>query len=145
MLKNSYGKVLELFISVKSDKKRLSKETLDVDVKGVLGDKFYAKDENRLILVTSTDAYSLAKANGVDLEYGDLGENILIDKSINHLPMGERFKIGEVVFEITQNCTLCNGLSLLDSKLPKILKHDRGIFVKAVTNGTIKKDNNVIV
>ena len=81
--------VLALFISVENDKKRVHKEKLVLDENGVLEDKFYAKNPNRLILITSTTAYALAKENGVELEYGSLGENILIDKNINHLTIGE--------------------------------------------------------
>ena len=137
--------VLALFISVNNEKKRLSKEQLELDEKGVLGDKFYAKNNNRLILITSTTAYMLAKKSGVELEYGSLGENILIDQSINELVIGDRFKVGEILLEVTQNCTLCNGLSILDSKLPEILKNDRGLFAKAVTNGIIKKNDIIII
>lgn len=137
--------ILALFISLDSDKKRVDKEKLELDVNGVLGDKFYGKNTNRLILITSTAAYRLAKSNGVDLQYGSLGENILVDQNINTLAIGDQFKIGDVLLEVTQNCTLCNGLSVLDPKLPEILKNDRGIFVKAVTSGIIKKDDIIII
>lgn len=139
------AQVLALFISVDNDKKRVPKENLELDEMGVLDDKFYAKNINRLILITSTTAYALAKSSGVELEYGSLGENILIDQNINHLSLGDRFKIGDVVLEVTQNCTLCNGLSILDPKLPEVLKNDRGLFVKAIVSGTIKKDDIIII
>jgi MOSC domain-containing protein YiiM len=138
------SRVLALFISVDNDKKRVSKKELELDEMGVLEDKFYAKNPNRLILIASTAAYALAKNCGVELEYGSLGENILIDQNINHLSLGDRLKIGDVVLEITQNCTLCNGLSLLDPKLPEVLKNDRGLFAKAIVSGTIKKDDIII-
>jgi len=138
-------RVLALFISVDNEIKRLSKEHLELDDKGVLDDKFYAKNNNRLILITSTAAYMLAKNSGVELEYGSLGENILIDQAINELAIGDRFRIGETLLEVTQNCTLCKGLSILDSKLPEILKNDRGLFAKAITNGIIKKNDIIII
>lgn len=139
------SRVLALFVSVDNDKKRVYKEKLELDEMGVLEDKFYAKNSNRLILIASTTAYALAKSSGVELEYGSLGENILIDQNLHGLSIGNQFRIGEIVLEITQNCTLCNGLSLLDPKLPEILKNDRGIFVKAVTSGIIKKDDIIII
>ncbi|MDD5211440.1 MAG: MOSC domain-containing protein [Sulfuricurvum sp.] len=138
-------RVLALFISVDNEKKRVHKEKLELDEKGVFEDKFYAKNTNRLVLITSTAAYALAKSSGVELEYGSLGENILVDQNINQLAIGNRFKIGEVVLEVTQNCTLCNGLSIIDPKLPEILKNDRGLFAKAVANGIVKKEDLVII
>ncbi len=138
-------RVLALFISVENEKNRVHKEKLELDVNGVLEDKFYAKNNNRLILITSITAYTLAKESGVELDYGSLGENILIDENINHLTVGNQFKIGEIVLEITQNCTLCNGLSIIDPSLPEILKNDRGLFAKTVTKGSIKKGDIVII
>jgi len=139
------ARVLALFISVVNEKKRVHKEKLELDENGVLEDKFYAKNNSRLILITSIAAYTLAKESGVELEYGSLGENILIDKNINHLTVGNQFKIGEIILEITQNCTLCNGLAIINPKLPEILKNDRGVFAKTVTNGIIKKGDSVII
>ena len=139
------ARVLALFISVDDEKKRVEKDKLELDSKGVLSDKFYGKNSNRLVLITSANAYALAKSSGVELEYGSLGENILIDQSINQLAIGDRFTIGEMLLEVTQNCTLCNGLSILDSKLPEILKNDRGLFAKAVRNGIIKKNDIIII
>jgi len=138
-------RVLALFISVDTEKKRVDKDKLELDEMGVLEDKFYAKNTNRLILITSANAYALSEANGIELEYGSLGENILIDQNINHLSVGDQFKIGEVVLEITQNCTLCNGLSVIDPKLPEVLKNDRGLFAKTVTNGIIKKGDIIFI
>ncbi len=138
------NKVLKLFITTNDDKKRFEKEIIEIDENGVLGDKFYAKNSNRLILVTTLGAYALAKDKEIELAHGALGENILIDTDISHLHAGDRFQIGEVILEITQNCTLCNGLSVLDKKLPKILKDDRGVFVKTLTHGTIKIGDKIV-
>jgi MOSC domain-containing protein YiiM len=139
------ARVLALFISVDDEIKRVPKEKLELDENGVLEDKFYSKKKDRLILITSLAAYTLAKDSGVNLEYGSLGENILVDKNINNLRVGNQFRIGEMVLEITQNCTLCKGLSTIDDKLPDILKHDRGIFAKAITNGIIKNGDIVLI
>ncbi|MBU0631243.1 MOSC domain-containing protein [bacterium] len=138
MSKKILGKVVKLYITVSSDAPREVKKELQLENEGVIGDKFYAKDMNRLILITSLDSYKMVEESGISIEHGSLGENILIDGSIKSLNLGDRFIIGDVTLEITQNCTLCNGLSKINSKLPKLLKDDRGIFAKALTNGTIR-------
>lgn len=138
MSKKLLSKVIKLYITVSSDVPRELRQELELENEGVVGDKFYAKDMNRLILITSLDSYKMVQESGISIEHGSLGENILIDGSIKALALGDRFTIGDVTLEITQNCTLCNGLSKINSKLPKLLKDDRGIFAKAVTNGTIR-------
>lgn len=142
---SSEAHIVELFVSVDSDQKRIRKENIEIDPNGIVGDKFYAKNLNRLILLTSLRAYELAKSFDINLEHGSLGENILIDYDISHLRVGDTMTIGDVVLEITQECTLCNGLSVLDAKLPTVLKTDRGLFAKAIIGGIIKKNDTIII
>ena len=145
-MKNTYGTVRALFIST-GDPKRPRKEvtSLEVDTNGIIGDKFYAKDPHRSILISSQQSYEIAKENGIDIEVGSLGENIFIDINPYTLLPGETIKIGEIELEVTQNCTLCKGLSSLNSKLPKLLKNDRGIFVKAKKKGRISLKDLVTI
>jgi len=142
MSKSSSGIVMELFLSIK-DVGRKNCEEIDVNVNGILSDKFYAKDINRSILITSNESYLLAKENAIDAKYGSLGENILIDLNPYGLKLGERIVVGEVELEITQNCTICNSLAKVDEKLPSILKNDRGIFARVIKSGKIRKGDIV--
>jgi MOSC domain-containing protein YiiM len=132
------GRVLSLNLSRKEDGQRVSSEELLVDMQGVRGDKFYGKDPQRSILITALGSYAMAEAEGIKISYGSLGENILVDYNLYHLAPGTIFEIGDAVLEITQNCTLCKSLSKVDSKLPKLLKNDRGFFAKVVKEGSIR-------
>lgn len=146
MYTNNVGTVLDLFISIKDEEgitRTITQEHLDLDINGVLNDKFYGKDPQRSILLSSTESYTLASDNAIEMPLGSLGENILMDFNPYQLQLGERLKIGEVILEITQECTLCKGLSKVDPKAPKLLKKHRGIFAKAVTDGTIRKSDPI--
>ena len=142
-MEKSIGRVVELFISKRDKPKRISKTSLNVDENGIVDDKFYAKDIERSILLTSIESYQLALEHGIKMPYGALGENILIDYNPYGLAIGTELKIGEVILEVTQNCTLCNHLSTIDKRLPRLLKEDRGIFVKVISVGSIEKSNKV--
>ena len=136
----SSGKILELFVSKKPA------DNIELDNGGVVGDKFYAKEIARSVLISTIESYELAKQNGIDTPLGSLGENILMDYNPYHLPIGSKIQIGNSsVLEITQNCTLCKSLTKVDSKLPKILKDDRGVFAKVIKNGIIKKGDRVYI
>ncbi len=143
MSKQEIGKVLNLFISVKGEISRIKKDEISLDNNGVKEDKFYSKDDLRAILVTSISSYNLALENHITMIEGDLGENIILDCDIYHLKPHDRFRIDSIELEVTQNCTLCNGLSKVHPKLPKLLKDGRGIFVKAINSGCVKKDAKV--
>jgi len=137
------GKVLELFISQKGSSSRTLREKLYLDSPGVVDDKFYNKDINRSVLISSLKSYNMAQEHNIAIEYGTLGENILIDYNPYNLPEGTQIKIGEVTLEISQSCTLCKSLTKVDNKLPKILKDDRGIFTKVIKSGFIHKNDKV--
>ena len=135
------GNVLKMFISSKNG--RISKTELSFDAKGVIEDKYYDKDIQRSVLITSIESYELALSKGVDAPHSALGENLLIDYNPYHLKEGAQLQIGELVLEISQHCTLCKSLAKVDNALPKLLKNDRGIFAKVVKEGTISTGDNI--
>ena len=129
------GKVLNLFVTNNDTQKtRLSCKSVVIDEQGILQDKFYGKNLQRSILITSIHSYKMAQEAGIDIEHGSLGENILIDINPYGLKKGSRIVLDNIELEITQNCTLCQGLSSVNAKLPKLLKNDRGIFAKVIKN-----------
>ena len=144
-MSNIRGKILNLFIAKQGDSEKDNLDEIKVDEYGVIGDKFYAKDIQRSILISTIDSYKLARKNNIELSIGSLGENILMDYNPYSLPIGSKIKIGNSILEITQNCTLCKSLTKVNSKLPKLLKDDRGVFAKVVKSGVIKKGDRVYI
>lgn len=137
------GKILALFESHKGESKRVEKSVLILDENGVQNDKFYAKDRERSVLISSTESYALAEESGIALAHGELGENIILDFNPYTLPIGTYLEIDEVVLQISQNCTLCKSLTKVDSRLPKLLKKDRGIFAKVIKSGVVSVGTEV--
>ncbi|MGE4419089.1 MAG: MOSC domain-containing protein [Sulfurimonas sp.] len=145
MTDKNVGKVLELFISTKENSKRINKSAINLDDFGVIGDKFYNKQINRSVLITSTHSYELIKSYDIDMPLGSLGENIFIDYNPYNLPIGTQLKIGSTLLEISQNCTICTHLSAIDKRVPKLIKNDRGIFAKVIKGGEISKEDFVYI
>ncbi len=135
------GKILELFYSTNDG--RVNTTELTLDQKGVVEDKYYDKDIQRSVLITSLESYKLATSHGINAPYSALGENLLIDYNPYHLKPGAKLIINNMELEISQNCTLCKSLTKVDSKLPKLLKDDRGIFAKVISSGIINKGDNI--
>lgn len=139
------GKVLRLFITQDDkNKTRIEQPYIDTDENGILHDKFYSKNSQRAILITSLQSYEMASEKNIHLTVGALGENILIDINPYHLKAGDKITIGDTTLEITQNCTLCKGLSTINSQLPKLLKNDRGIFAKVIEGSSFIKVGDTI-
>ena len=135
------GKVSSLFFSPPNG--RTSSNVLSFDTKGIVDDKHYDTKVERSVLITSLESYTLVKSHGIEASYGVLGENLLIDYNPYHLSSGDRLQIGNVILEISQHCTLCKSLTTVDSRLPKLLKNDRGIFAKVIQAGSIEEGNDI--
>ncbi len=137
------GKVIDLFVSVQGSSTRVEKESIHLDPKGIVEDKYYDKNIQRSVLITSEASYALADKNHIRLPFGALGENILINYNPYHLTAGDQLRIGDVILEISQNCTMCDHLSKIDENLPTLLKEDRGIFARVIEGGVIKKEDKI--
>jgi MOSC domain-containing protein YiiM len=135
------GTISSLFYSPSTG--RTATEIFSLDSKGIIADKHYDKDIDRSVLITSLESYRLVESHGINVPFGALGENLLIDYNPYSLSAGSKLKIGTVILEISQHCTLCKSLTQLDAKLPKLLKNDRGIFSKVVKSGTISIDDDI--
>lgn len=140
--KECVGRVIALF---KKEKIRKSYNELNLDKNGVLGDKFYAKDVSRSVLLSSLYSYNKIKKENIDISFGALDENILIDFNPYSLKIGTKIEIGEVLFKISQPCTICGHLSSIDKKVPKLLKEDRGVFIQVIKGGAIFVDDRVFL
>ena len=141
-MSHTIARILSLFIT-NHNSDTLSKSSLKMDEKGILEDKHYDKERDRSVLITSTKAYTMAKKEDISMEYGSLGENIVIDYNLHLLNPGDRLEIGEIILEIVQNCTLCNHLSAIDKRVPKLLREDRGVFAKVVKGGRLHLNDEV--
>ena len=138
-MKKEIGRVLNLFIS------KQKQDELLLDESGIVGDKFYAKDTDRSVLLISQDSYDLTKKQNIELQNGMLGENILLSFNPYSFKLGTKIIIADAVLEISKNCTICNSLSYLDEKLPEILKNDRGIFAKVIKGGVIRTNDKIFL
>lgn len=139
------GKIITLFISDPIAKEKIEKESIEVDEQGIIDDKYYNKDINRSILLTSKRSYNLALSHGIKIPKGALGENLLMDYNPYTLNTGAQLYIGETILEISQNCTICSHLSIIDERVPELLKNDRGVFAKVVKGGKIYKSDDIFI
>jgi MOSC domain-containing protein YiiM len=140
---NKVGTVSLLFYSPSLGRRNTPFFTLDKQ--GINDDKHYNKNISRSVLIASKESYILAKKHHIEIDFGALGENILIDYNPYHLQEGQKIQIGNTVLSISQACTLCKSLTSIDSKLPKLLKEDRGIFAQVIVSGHIKEGDSVFL
>jgi MOSC domain-containing protein YiiM len=137
------GKVLKTFSATKesSGLPRPSVESLNlIEGFGIENDKFAGKKLEQTVMIVGMKSYEIALENGIKLELGSLGENILLDFDPHDFNIDEEIFIGDSIIKITQICTVCNHLSVFDKELPNLLKSHRGLYCKIIKSGLITKD-----
>jgi MOSC domain-containing protein YiiM len=101
--------------------------------------------ENRAVLVYQLDSYrfwqeELGRSN---LEYGTFGENFTVDGlSDDHVCIGDRFRIGEAVFEVSQPRVTCYraGIRIGEPELAaKLVTAGRpGFYFRVLQQGEVQ-------
>ena len=84
-----------------------------------------------------------------DLGYGTFGENLTIDGlPDDEVCIGDRYRIGEAEFEVTQPRVTCYrvGLRLGEPDMPALLvsHHRPGFYMRVITEGRIQAGDAII-
>ena len=143
---NNLGKVLETFSATKESsglpRPKVKELNLIKDF-GIENDKFAGKKLDQTVMIVGLKSYEIAKEKGINLEFGCLGENILLDFDPHELEIGTNLIFQDAIIQITQVCTVCSHLSVFDETLPLLLKGHRGVYCKIINSGLISKDTIV--
>ncbi len=146
MSRKELGKIIETFSATKesSGLPRPKVDSLNlVEGFGIENDKFAGKKLDQTVMIIGVESYEIAKKVRIELIYGSLGENILLDFDPHILNVGTKLMIGESVIEITQICTVCSHLAVFGDNLPQLLKNHRGLYCKIIKSGIVNKNMKV--
>jgi len=123
---------------------------LNIDGDGQ-GDRTGHGGEQRAVLVYQLDSYRhWARHFGRDdLSYGNFGENLTVDgMPDDQVCIGDRYRIGEAEFEITQPRVTCYrvGMRLGEPELPALLvsHHRPGFYMRVITEGHIQAGAEIV-
>ena len=139
-------KVLGTFSATINDKSKVRPKRDKLELikdYGIKDDKFALKNLDQSVLIVPIDAYNITKNEDIELEFGSLGENILVDFNIMDMPIDTKLKIGDAVVEITQKCTMCNHLAVFDKRVPRLVRNHRGVYCKIIESGIVKKGMSI--
>lgn len=107
--------------------------------------------EQRAVLVYQLDSYRhWRRLFGLDeLEQGAFGENFTVDGlSDAEVCVGDRYRIGEAVFEVTQPRVTCFrvGMRLGQPQLPALLvaHHRPGFYLRVITEGYVAPGSEIV-
>jgi MOSC domain-containing protein YiiM/ferredoxin len=107
--------------------------------------------EQRAVLVYQIQSYRHWQrhfARG-DFDYGQFGENLTVDGlADDEVRIGDRYRIGEAEFEVTQPRVTCYrvGLRLGEPELPALLvsHHRPGFYMRVVAEGHVQAGDPIV-
>jgi ferredoxin-NADP reductase/MOSC domain-containing protein YiiM len=121
---------------------------IDGDGQGDLGGH---GGEQRAVMVYQTESYDFWKdyLSRDDLQPGHFGENFTIDGlSDQEVCIGDRYRIGDAEFEVTQPRVTCFriGLRLEEPEMPNLLvaQHRPGFYFRVITEGHVRAGDDIV-
>jgi ferredoxin-NADP reductase/MOSC domain-containing protein YiiM len=137
------GKVVHTAVWKRPVPGRVMARRLNLDGDGQ-GDLAGHGGENRAVMVYQLDSYHYweTQLQRQDLEYGQFGENLTVDGlADNEVCIGDRYRIGSALFEVTQPRVTCYrvGLRMNNPQMPTLLvAHKRpGFYFRVIEEGEI--------
>jgi ferredoxin-NADP reductase/MOSC domain-containing protein YiiM len=128
----------------------LTVRRLNIDGDGQ-GDTNGHGGENRAVLVYQAESYEHWRSHygRDDIEFGSFGENFTVDGlGDDQVCIGDRFRIGEAEFEVTQPRVTCFrvGMRLGEPDLPSLLvaHHRPGFYLRVLTEGDVRAGDEIV-
>src|SRR5262245_47196602 len=107
--------------------------------------------EHRAVFVYQIDSYRYweQQLSRNDFSYGQFGENFTVDGlADDHVCIGDRYRVGEAVFEVTQPRVTCYrvGIRMADPQIPALLisHHRPGFYLRVLREGAVQAGDEII-
>ena len=134
------GKIMAVNISERkgTQKKNIHSATLIEDF-GIEKDA-HAGKWHRQVSLLSYDRIEDFRARGAEVEDGAFGENLVVQGfDFSSLPVGTRFRCGDVVLELTQIGKECHHGCAIFQKMGDCIMPREGVFTKVIHGGIIRE------
>jgi ferredoxin-NADP reductase/MOSC domain-containing protein YiiM len=121
---------------------------IDGDGQGDLGGH---GGEHRAVFVYQLDSYRYwqKELHRNDFSYGQFGENFTVEGlTDDRVCIGDRYRIGEAVFEVTQPRVTCYrvGMRMNDPRIPALLvsHHRPGFYLRVISEGPVQAGDDIV-
>jgi ferredoxin-NADP reductase/MOSC domain-containing protein YiiM len=107
--------------------------------------------EQRAVFVYQIESYQYwqDQLGRDDFEYGQFGENFTVTGlGDDQVCIGDRYRIGEAVFEVTQPRVTCYrvGIRMNDPQIPALLvsRHRPGFYLRVLREGAVQAGDDIV-
>ena len=142
---NKLGKLIAICTSEKKGTQKQQVETAMLrENHGIEGDA-HAGNWHRQVSLLGLEKIEDFRARGAEVKFGAFGENLVIEGfDFRNLPVGTRFRIGDVLLEMTQIGKECHTHCAIYHMVGDCIMPREGVFAKVVHGGAIKVGDEVV-
>ena len=138
------GKLIAICTSEKkgTQKQQVESAVLREDY-GIEGDA-HAGNWHRQVSLLGLEKIESFRERGAEVEFGAFGENLVIEGfDFRNLPVGTRFRIGDVLLEMTQIGKECHTHCAIYHMVGDCIMPREGVFAKVLEGGEVKVGDEV--
>ena len=100
---------------------------------------------HRQVSLLSYEKIEDFRKRGADVGFGAFGENLVVDGfDFRSIPVGTRFRCGEVLLEMTQIGKECHTHCQIYHKMGECIMPHEGVFAKVIIGGRISVDDEMV-
>ena len=138
------GKVLAVCISTEKGTAKRNVQRAELKAgHGLTGDA-HAGQWHRQVSLLSYQKIEDFRNKGAKVEYGDFGENLVVDGiDLSSLPTGTFLECGDVVLEITQIGKECHSRCAIYNEMGDCIMPREGIFARVTRGGFINTGDEI--
>lgn len=140
------AKILGICISEKKGTQKHEVESARLIPNHGIENDAHAGKWHRQVSMLNFEKIEEFRAKGVDVSFGAFGENLIIDEfDFRSLPVGTRFKIGDVLLELTQIGKECHSHCAIYHAVGDCIMPREGVFTEVLVGGVIKVGDEVLM
>ena len=138
------GRILAICISEKKGvQKRPIEEAVLIEDWGIEKDAHGGKWHRQGSLL-SFEKIEGFRAKGAEVDFGDFGENLVVEGfDLRQIPVGTRFRIGDVILELTQIGKECHSHCAIYHAVGDCIMPREGVFTEVIKGGKIKTGDTI--
>ena len=138
------GRILAICISEKKGvQKRPIEEAVLIEDWGIEKDAHGGK-WHRQVSLLSFEKIEGFRAKGAEVDFGDFGENLVAEGfDLRQIPVGTRFRIGDVILELTQIGKGCHSHCAIYHAVGDCIMPREGVFTEVIKGGKIKTGDTI--
>jgi len=140
------GKVMAVCMSEKkgTQKKDVGKGLFAAE-HGIVGDS-HAGRWHRQVSLLSFEEVEAFRARGAKVDHGAFGENLVVSGyDFKTLPVGTRFRCGEVLLEMTQIGKKCHSHCEIFKIMGDCIMPREGVFARVLHGGWISRGDELVI